>query len=80
MRHSKNHLGRRYPISLSDEQLKMVMDVAATLPPSSRHALMLRIASRLQLMGNPDLRMIVGHEMLRRAVDNALHDVVGGSE
>lgn len=77
--HGKNHLGRRYPIGLSDGQLAMVMDVAATLPQQLRHSLLLRIASRLQLSGNPELRTVVNHEQLARAVTNALRDVMGDS-
>ena len=41
---------RRYPISLSDQQLRLVMDAAKCMTPDQRHSFLLRIGPKLKLL------------------------------
>ena len=69
--------GRRYPIGLNDDQLKVVMSAAKCLSPSSRHSFLLRVANRLQLTAYAEHRCIISNDNLTRAVNSALLDPGG---
>ena len=60
-----------YPLSLTDRQLKTLMDAAQPLTPDQRHSFLLRVESRLKLsrINSPS------DDLLAKCVQSALDEV-----